>query len=310
MNILVLGGTGAMGTHLIQFLSENNDVQVTVTSRKERNSHGNINYIVGNARDRAFMSSLLKNTHYDVIVDFMNYNYEEFLEYHRALLEATDHYIFLSSSRVYANHEGRITENCPRLLETSKDEAFLSTNRYALRKAREENILRQSGLTNYSIIRPYITYSNERLQLGIYEKEQWLYRILKGRDLVINKDIIDKQTTLTYGYDVSLAISKLVDNEKALGRVVQIVSSENMSWREVLSLYMEIIKERRNLTPRIYLSNEMKAIDELYEGGYNTIYDRVYNRHFESSFVEQLTLKGPYSLNIFLLFFYHKYFLY
>ena len=97
------------------------------------------------------MSYLLKNTYYDVIVDFMNYNYEEFLECHRALLEATDHYIFLSSSRVYANHEGRITENCPRLLETSKDEAFLSTNRYALRKAREENILRQSGLINYSI---------------------------------------------------------------------------------------------------------------------------------------------------------------
>ena len=70
-----------MGTHLISFLSKNNDVIVTVTSRKERTSHGNINYIVGNARDKAFMSELLKNTHYDVIVDFMNYNYEEFLEY-------------------------------------------------------------------------------------------------------------------------------------------------------------------------------------------------------------------------------------
>ena len=69
MNILVLGGTGAMGTHLISFLSENNDVNLTVTSRKERTSHGNIHYAVGNARDWAFMSDLLKNTHYDVIVD-------------------------------------------------------------------------------------------------------------------------------------------------------------------------------------------------------------------------------------------------
>lgn len=174
MNILVLGGTGAMGTHLISFLSENKDVSVTVTSRKERTSYGNINYIVGNARDREFMNSLLKNTHYDVIVDFMNYNYEEFLDYHHDLLEATDHYIFLSSSRVYANYEGRITEDCPRLLETTEDAAFLSTNRYALRKAREEDMLRSSGMTNYTIIRPYITYSNRRLQLGIYEKEEWL----------------------------------------------------------------------------------------------------------------------------------------
>ena len=38
MNILVLGGTGAMGTHLINFFHENKNVNVIVTSRKERTS--------------------------------------------------------------------------------------------------------------------------------------------------------------------------------------------------------------------------------------------------------------------------------
>ncbi len=34
MNILVLGGTVAMGTHSVDFLFENNDVCVIVTYRK------------------------------------------------------------------------------------------------------------------------------------------------------------------------------------------------------------------------------------------------------------------------------------
>ena len=287
MNILVLGGTGAMGTHLIQFLSENNDVQVTVTSRKERNSHGNINYIVGNARDRAFMSSLLKNTHYDVIVDFMNYNYEEFLEYHRALLEATDHYIFLSSSRVYANYDGRINESCPRLLETSKDETFLSTNRYALRKAREEDMLRSSGKTNYTIIRPYITYSNRRLQLGIYEKEEWLYRVLNDKPLIISEGILDKTTTLTFGKDVSYGIYKIILG-KPLSEAVHITTTENMTWSDILKMYASVIKEDTGKDLTVYTSNEIKSVEMIYEGGYNTIYDRQWNRRFDNHRAEKV----------------------
>lgn len=287
MNILVLGGTGAMGTHLIQFLSENNDVQVTVTSRKKRNSHGNINYIVGNARDRAFMNDLLKNSRYDVIVDFMNYNYEEFLEYHRALLAATDHYIFLSSSRVYANYDGRITENCPRLLETSKDEAFLATNRYALRKAREEDMLCASGMTNYTIIRPYITYSNRRLQLGIYEKEEWLYRVLNDKPLIMSEGILDKTTTLTYGRDVSFGIYKIALG-KPLADAVHITTMENMTWLEILKMYASIIKEQTGKDIMLYTSHEIKSIEMIYEGGYNTIYDRQWNRQFDNAKAERV----------------------
>ncbi|WP_080676449.1 NAD-dependent epimerase/dehydratase family protein [Ruminococcus flavefaciens] len=285
MNILVLGGTGAMGTHLISFLSENNDVQVTVTSRKERNSHGNISYIVGNAREKAFMSELLKKSHYDVIVDFMNYNYEEFLEYHRALLSATDHYIFLSSSRVYANYEGRITESCPRLLETSKDQAFLSTNRYALRKAREEDMLRASGMNNYTIIRPYITYSNRRLQLGIYEKEEWLYRVLNDKPLIMSEGILDKTTTLSYGRDVSFGIYKIALG-KPLADAVHITTTENMTWLEILKMYASIIKKQTGKDIVLYTSPEMKSIEMIYEGGYNTIYDRQWNRQFDNAKAE------------------------
>ena len=278
-----------MGVYLVDILSKMGIYDIDVTSRSFRESYiPHVSYIKGNARDNEFMMTLLSKG-YDIIIDFMNYNLDEFAERCNILLSSCEQYVWFSSSRVYANSEQPLTEKSPRLLEMSEDEDFLATNRYALRKARQEDLITKSGYGNYTIIRPYITYSNERLQLGIYEKEQWLYRILKGRNLVINKDIIDKQTTLTYGYDVSLAISKLIDSENAFGKVVQIASSENLTWKEILKLYLDILKSKRNLTPKIYLSDKMKAIDELYEGGYNTIYDRVYNRHFNSEFIGRLT---------------------
>ena len=40
-------------------------------------------------------------------------------------------------------------------------------------------------------------------QLGVLEKELWLYRALNGRTIVFSKDIAEKSTTLTYGYDVA-----------------------------------------------------------------------------------------------------------
>lgn len=287
MDILLLGGTGSIGTYLISILSKNNNINVTVTSRKRRNSNGNINYVVGNARDMAFISNLLRDNHYDVIVDFMNYDLEEFVEHHQILLNATDHYIFLSSSRVYANYEGKITENCSRLLEASNDKAFLSTNRYALRKAREEDILQNSDMTNYSIIRPYITYSSRRLQLGIYEKEEWLYRILNNKPLIMSEGILDKTTTLSFGMDVAYGIYKIAHGNPSAD-AVNITTTETTTWMDVLKLYASIIKEQVGKKIILYTSHEMNSIETLFEGGYNTIYDRQWNRKFDNSKAEKL----------------------
>lgn len=134
--ILILGGTGAMGESLVDILNGNKKYDVKVTSREMHDSVNNIVYVKGNARDSEFMKKLLSDK-YDIIVDFMNYGYQEFMYCHRKVLASTKHYVFLSSSRVYANSEEPLTENSERLLEVSSDQEFLSTQRYALRKARQ-----------------------------------------------------------------------------------------------------------------------------------------------------------------------------
>ena len=284
MNILILGGTGAMGKPLVDILLRNPEVQITVTSRSERKSNSNrLRYIVGNARDNNLLDYILNECRYDVIIDFMNYDLEEFDNRLILLLNSTDHYIWFSSCRVYAESSDRLTEKSPRLLETSSDQEFLSTNRYALRKARQENLLKNSGKNNYTIIRPYITYNTDRLQLGVLEKEHWLYRLLNGKSLVISETMLNKETTLTYGNDVSESIAGIAFKKKPHGEVYQIAGTETMKWVDILALYCQILKGEAGISPIIYSSSSIRAIEMLWEGGYNTIYDRNYNRKFDSS---------------------------
>lgn len=69
MNILVLGGTGAMGAPLSKLLvaSGNN---VYVTSRSAHKSCERLHYLQGNAKDEIFLKACLSRMHYDAIVDF------------------------------------------------------------------------------------------------------------------------------------------------------------------------------------------------------------------------------------------------
>lgn len=285
-NVLILGGTGAMGVHLLEELAESDAWDVWVTSRSKKEDHKNIKFLEGNARDDEFRKAILSDRHYDVIVDFMNYGYDEFKTCHSELLKATDHYVFLSSSRVYARSETAITEDSPRLLDVTDDEEFLSTQRYALRKARQEDMLFDSGSMNFTIVRPYITYSNRRLQLGIYEKEQWLYRILNNKPLVIREEILNSRTTLTYGKDVSREIYNIM-NHAPLGEAVHIMSEETMTWKEILNMYVRIIKEEIGLDPQIFTAKSMEEAELLFEGGYNTKYDRLWDRFFDNAKAEK-----------------------
>lgn len=70
MKILILGGTGAMGVHVSDLLSQKG-YDVVVTSRREcKSSVPNLQYRKGDAKDPAFLRELLSER-WDAIVDFM-----------------------------------------------------------------------------------------------------------------------------------------------------------------------------------------------------------------------------------------------
>lgn len=287
MNILILGGTGAMGLHLIDLLKQ--DHTLYVTSRSKHDNLTNVVYYMGNAHDMSFLSKLLKDSTYDAIVDFMSYTTEEFKERVDLLLQSTAHYIFLSSARVYAGSDNLISEDSPRLLDVCNDFDYLKTDEYALRKAREEDILFKHKLKNWTIVRPYITYSDIRLQLGVYEKEQWLYRALNGKPIVFSEDIASKYTTLTFGRDVSAAISQIIGNQQAFGEAFHITGPHTILWKDVLSLYASELSSILNKEVKIvYTKNAVIPK----ESEFQYKYDRLYNRCFDNRKIDKVISKS------------------
>lgn len=282
MRVLLLGGTGAIGSYLVDILA-NNNYKVSVTSRSVRHSSGNVTYIQGNAFDSDFLASLCEER-WDAIVDFMSYKTDVFRKRVDILLNSTEQYFYISSARVYSDAEHPIKESSPRLLDIIDDQDYLSTDEYALTKARQENILKDSGKNNFTIIRPYITYGNYRLQLGVLEKEEWLYRALKGRTVVFSGDIADRVTTLTNGYDVAYGIFKLIGNPQAYGEVFHITSKQHLKWNDVLSIYSDQLKSitgNEIAVKFVDVDTFIKTRNK--ELKYQVIYDRLYNRDFDTT---------------------------
>jgi len=282
MKILLLAGTGPMGTHLISLLSKQGH-DVFVTSRSQHENSDRVKYLQGNARDKEFLNEILK-TPWGAIVDFLSYGTEEFKSRMHLLLGSTDQYVFISSARVYSQSDSPITEETPRLLDVSTDEAYLKTDEYGLTKARQENLLRDSGSQNWTVIRPSITFSEDRLQLGVLEKEAWLYRALHGRSIVFSEDIANKVTTMTYGWDVAKGIASIVANDKALGEIFHITSKESFRWQEILSIYLNVLEKHRGKRPRVVMA---KTSPSLRFSKYQLIYSRYFDRKFDNQKIDK-----------------------
>lgn len=292
MDVLVLGGTGAMGVPLVTLLSKKEDFNVYVTSRSEKKNFGNVTYIQGNAKDDSFLQTLMTRE-YDAVIDFMIYSTKQLEEQLPLLLDHTKQYFFFSSSRCYAESEGAITEDSPRLVDVCGDSEYLAIDEYGMAKGREENVLRASGRNNWTIIRPYITYNDYRIQLGVYEKENWLKRALAGKTIVFPKDIASKKTTLTYGPDVAGALVKLIGNEKAYGQAFHITTAETHTWGEVLDFYCDVLEKKTGKRPKVKLVENSDDLQTVWNK-WQIKYDRLFDRWFDNSKIESVCGKYDY----------------
>ena len=182
--ILVLGGTGAMGTYLVPLLAELGYRVDAVCLDREEQAAPNLRYIVADAMNRGVLRTLLEGR-YDCIVDFMLYDTKQYAERFETLLGSCGHYIQLSSYRVYSNLEIPTQETSPRLLDVSEDREFLAAEDYSLYKAREENILRASRFRNWTVVRPAITYSKFRYQLVTLEAPIFIRRAIEGKPVLL-----------------------------------------------------------------------------------------------------------------------------
>lgn len=281
---LILGGTGAMGVYLVRELAAMGyDVRV-VSLDEIVSDHQKISYIQADAKDMATLKELLNKT-YDVIVDFMIYVREQFQERYEFLLSNTAHYIFLSSYRVYGG-DFPINESTPRLLDVSTDSDFLSTEDYALYKARQEDVLLNSACGNWTIVRPAVTYSKYRYQLVTWEAPIVVARAMRGLPVVLPEDALSVHGTMTWAGDVAKMISRLVLNPDAYRECFTLATAEHHTWGEIADYYKEIIGLK--VVP-VATEDYLKIMGGSDSSRYQLAYDRLFTRIIDNSKTLEVT---------------------
>ncbi len=237
--VLVLGATGAMGRYLLPELVKLGYI-VTGVSLDDPAPMEGVTYIKGNCFDREFVTKLLAEG-FDAIVNFMIYAREPFCDWADLFLQNTDHYIFLSSCRVYDDRETPIKETSPRLLDTSEDEVLKASNDYCIHKAKAEDYLAASPYNNWTVIRPATTFSTMRLQLVTLEFPLCVGRALQGKKVVLPIEAKDKPATLSWGGDVGKMIALLLFKKEAMRETYNVCSAESRTWEEIAGYYHELV---------------------------------------------------------------------
>lgn len=291
MKILVLGGSGALGSYLIpELLNKGHTVHCvsrgkTVSSMAIDSPH--LTFERADVKNDVWLKNRLKDQ-WDIIIDFMIYATAEFKPRAELLLESCTQYVFLSSYRVYADSHGPVVESSPRLLdivstapEFADDRDYLLTDDYALAKARQEDILHTSAHKNYTILRPAPTFSTLKYQLVSMEANSFVNRALENKITVLPDLPLLKQATMNWSGDVAKLITGLVMNDKALGETYTVATSEHHTWGEIADYYKEIIGMN-------YITTDIDTFLDIFDGHTEwgrrrLMYDRMYDRVIDNS---------------------------
>jgi nucleoside-diphosphate-sugar epimerase len=237
--VLVLGATGAMGQYLVPRLADMGYEVDAVSLDDVTVERPNLKYIKANAKDKPTFHQFLSKR-YDGIVDFMIYTTNDLSYYLPAALDHTDHYIYLSSYRAYDNKQVPVTESAPLLCDTADDLVLRHSDDYSVFKGRGEHVIRALGKSNWTIIRPAITYSKMRYQLVTLEAPNTVGRAFAGKATVLPVEARDVQGTMSWAGDVAQMIAGLLFNERALCEAFSVCTAEHHPWHEVAEYYEDI----------------------------------------------------------------------
>ena len=238
--VLVLGATGAMGRYLVPELVSLGYEVTGVGLDETPPWKSGARYLKGDAFDKDFLRRLLADG-YDGVVNFMCYGGRPFSDYYEMLLDTVEHYIFLSSCRVYDDKEQPIKETSPRLWDSSEDEELRASNDYCIHKARDEDLLAASRYGNWTVVRPATTFSTMRLQLVTLEFPNCVARALMKKRVVLPIEAKDKPATLSWGGDVAAMIARILFKEEAMRECYNVCSAEYQTWGQIAEYYKELV---------------------------------------------------------------------
>lgn len=285
--VLLIGGGGTLGTYTAKELLKLGNAVDIICLEDKKSDNEKLRFFKAHA-DMDYLSEFLKDRYYDGIVNFIHYkSVEEYKPVHKLLTDRTGHLIFLSSYRVYANKQRPVTENASQLYDTVSDELFLTTEDYAVPKSKNEHYIREeSGTTNWTIVRPVISFSAIRFDVVTESGKSIIDRAAAGISIKLPLATKDLTAGLDWAGNSGKLIANLLFKEYTFGEAYTVSTAQNLKWGEVADLYSELIGAKFE-----WVSTEeyLETRPDLKKNPWILKYDRLFDRYIDNTKILKAT---------------------
>lgn len=285
--VLLIGGGGTLGTYTAQELLRLGCFVDIICPEEKVSTNERLCFYKEYATIE-FLTELFRKKQYDGIVNFIHYpEIESYKPFHKLLSDHTEHLIFLSSYRVYADLENPITENAPMLLDVTTDKEFLQKETYALSKAKAEKYLREESNTkNWTIVRPVISFSDKRLDIVVRSGRDIIQLAGRGEAMILPKEARNLTGGLDWAGNSGKLIANLLWKEEAFEEAYTVSSAQNLTWGEVCDIYTELIGAKfKWVSTQDYLRLDPRMKNE----PWILLYDRLFDRKIDNSKILKVT---------------------
>ena len=236
---------------------------------------------------------LLKDHHFDAVVNWIAFDADQIERDIRLFREKTDQYVFISTASAYqkpATHY-RITEATPLA------NPFLEYSRKKI--ACEERLMREYREADFpiTIVRPSHTYGPTMLPTPMGGGPTVLARLRAGKKLIVHGDG-QSLWVLTHNSDFAKGFVGLLGQPKAIGQAFQITSDEVLTWNQIYSL----IGQAAGVEPRLVHipSDFINHLDPV--TGASLLGDKAHSVVFDNSKIKELvpdfTATMPFSQGV------------
>ncbi len=277
--VLLIGGGGTLGSYSSEELLKRGCIADVICLENKVSENKNLHYFNMNA-DLDGLTGFLKDRCYDGIINFIHYtDPESYKSVHRLLCQKTSHLVFLSSYRVYADLQHPVTEDAPLLYDVCCDDVFLKTEDYAVPKSKCERFIRgESGTSNWTIVRPVISFSDKRFDLVTVSGRELIDRTARGEKIYLPFEAKNLTAGLDWAGNSGKMIADLVLNERAFGETYTVSSAQNLTWGEVADIYSELIgADFEWVDTKAYSEYQHRTSDIPYILKYDRLFDRKIN---------------------------------
>ena len=288
--VLLIAGGGTLGTYTARELLRLGAEVEVVCPEEKISDHPRLKFHQSLATEE-FLAELFSKTHYDGIVNFIHFDDpEKYKKVHRFLIKNTDHLVFLSSYRVYADEQHPVTESAPRLHEVIKDPKLLKGDTYGVSKGICEDFLfNECKGENWTIVRPVISFSYRRMDI-LMNSGMWAVNCAKeNKPLLLPLSCKELHAGLDWAGNSGKLIANLLFKKDAIGQAFSIYSGHGMTWGDVAEAYNRAIGLKVEWVDDESYIDTIPTIRTLDAHSWMWKYDRKFNRDIDATKVLRVT---------------------